>query len=151
MRTGVSRSIPVLTLVRIGRRSEKSFAKPSEDKWLEPKVPNLIQLTPSHEKLTFGCLEENRPPPDICLKSDLKRIRITRKHATIRRTNSGHFKIRDRSFYGTYLNYRRINHNAELKNGDVICFGCINGFQIKPKGKIGRNTSDLKFRVSESI
>nr|CDS31082.2 nucleolar complex protein 2 [Hymenolepis microstoma] len=147
MRDGVSVSIPVLTLVRIGTRNDKLLTKSPVNKQIDSKVPNIIQLTPNQKKLTFGCLKENHPPPDICLESDYKRIRITRKHATIRRTNSGQFKIRDRSLYGTYLNYRRINHSVSLKSGDVICFGCINGFQIKPYEKISKNSSDLKFRV----
>ncbi|VDN99613.1 unnamed protein product [Rodentolepis nana] len=142
----MSASIPVVSLVRIRTRNYRLLTKVSEEKQLDQKVPNLIQLSPNREKLTFGCLKKNHPLPDICLESDCKKIRIARKHATIRRTSTGQFKIRDKSLYGTYLNYRRINHSASLKSGDVLCFGSINGFQIKPKGKISKNSSDLKFR-----
>lgn len=141
----IKEAVPTLTLIRIydNQTPHKLFRR----SLLESEEPDFIRLTPNLEKLTFGSEKLNHPPPDICLHTHSNKFKLSRKHATIRRTNSGEFKIRDKSYSGTYVNYRRVNHTAILKNGDIICFGCAYGSQIKRNWKIGKNATDLKFQV----
>ncbi|KAM3172390.1 hypothetical protein ACTXT7_014640 [Hymenolepis weldensis] len=126
---------PLLNLIKMGRN----------DEWHSKSViPKIIRVLSDEESITIGCPNFDRKP-DICMKSKSRKIKISPIHAIIQREPEGGFTIIDKSKFGTYLNYIRIKDRMQLENGDIICFGCVNGFQIRPGEEIDKKSSDLKY------
>ncbi|VDN15359.1 unnamed protein product [Dibothriocephalus latus] len=72
---------------------------------------------------------------------------ISRNHATIERLLNGGFMLYDHSMNGTYINYMRVSGGVTLKHGDIVCFGHLNGANLKPGEDVAPFFSDLKYQV----
>ncbi|KAL7056947.1 hypothetical protein AAHC03_019000 [Spirometra sp. Aus1] len=48
---------------------------------------------------------------------------------------------------GTYINYMRVSGGVTLKHGDIVCFGHLNGANLKPGEDVAPFFSDLKYQV----
>ncbi|VUZ49862.1 unnamed protein product [Hymenolepis diminuta] len=72
---------------------------------------------------------------------------ISRNHATIERLPDGGFILYDHSMNGTYVNYVRVSGGVTLKNGDIVCFGHLNGANLKPGDGVVPFFSDLKYQA----
>ncbi|KAH9278859.1 Lysine-specific demethylase 5B [Echinococcus granulosus] len=48
---------------------------------------------------------------------------------------------------GTYVNYIRVSGGVTLKSGDIVCFGHLNGANLKPGDDVTPFFSDLKYQV----
>ncbi|CAH8834644.1 unnamed protein product [Trichobilharzia szidati] len=75
---------------------------------------------------------------------------ISRNHATIERSAKGGSILYDHSMNGTYVNYTRVMGGVTLKHGDIVCFGHLNGANLKPGEPVALFYSDLKYRVELS-
>ena len=59
--------------------------------------------------------------------------------------------IRDNSLNGTYVNEYRVSGNRELKEGDHVVFGHINGKNIKAGEYAKQVESEFHFMVRDPI
>lgn len=91
--------------------------------------------------------KNSKMPPDYALESAVSNRMISRNHVTIERLSKGNYMLYDHSLNGTYVNFVRVIGGTILKHEDVVCFGHINGANIKPGESVTPFATDLKYRV----
>ncbi|VDK37655.1 unnamed protein product [Gongylonema pulchrum] len=91
---------------------------------------------------------------DVVLISSIHSNMISREHATIvvkPRADRYACFIKDHSLNGTYINdYRVLGDRTELKQGDVIKFGHVNGAAIKPGCHGPQTAAEFTFVFEEA-
>ncbi|VDM32595.1 unnamed protein product [Hydatigera taeniaeformis] len=108
--------------------------------------PKLIELKEGQKEIRIGRLNSTNPPHYL-IESCINKRMISRNHATIERLPDGGFMLYDHSMNGTYVNYMRVSGGVTLKNGDIVCFGHLNGANLKPGDDVTPFFSDLKYQV----
>ncbi|GAA52192.1 hypothetical protein CLF_107491 [Clonorchis sinensis] len=111
--------------------------------------PKKIELKPGQKEIRIGRIN-TKNPPDYPIESCINNRMISRNHATIERSARGGSILYDHSMNGTYVNYTRVIGGVTLKHGDIVCFGHLNGANLKPGEKVSLFYSDLKYRVELS-
>ncbi|VEL27997.1 unnamed protein product, partial [Protopolystoma xenopodis] len=139
-----------VSLVWIGdldqdKRQAASYNSISNEKYR----PKRIELKPSQKEIRIGRIN-SKNPPDYPIESCINSRMISRNHATIERLSKGGCMLYDHSMNGTYINYTRVTGGAILKHGDIICFGHLNGANLKPGETVSSFYSDLKYKVELS-
>ncbi|RTG82702.1 uncharacterized protein DC041_0007108 [Schistosoma bovis] len=112
--------------------------------------PKKIELKPGQKEIRIGRIN-TKIPPDYPIESCINSRMISRNHATIERSAKGGSILYDHSMNGTYVNYTRVMGGVTLKHGDIVCFGHLNGANLKPGEPVALFYSDLKYRVSPLI
>ncbi|VDD77532.1 unnamed protein product, partial [Mesocestoides corti] len=108
--------------------------------------PKLIELKEGQKEIRIGRLNSTNPPHYL-IESCINKRMISRNHATIERLANGGFMLYDHSMNGTYVNYMRVSGGVTLKHGDIVCFGHLNGANLKPGEDVTPFFSDLKYQV----
>ncbi|PAA73162.1 hypothetical protein BOX15_Mlig017479g1, partial [Macrostomum lignano] len=115
------------------------------------KTPSVIII---RRQSTIIGRASSKTPPDCVIESQVNPMMVSRKHAEVRAEEKGNrYFLVDHSLNGTYINYTRILSSKLLVVGDIICFGHVNGFNIKPGSTVNGFRSELKFvfeKVSNS-
>ncbi|CAI2723075.1 unnamed protein product [Schistosoma spindalis] len=111
--------------------------------------PKKIELKPGQKEIRIGRIN-TKIPPDYPIESCINSRMISRNHATIERSAKGGSILYDHSMNGTYVNYTRVMGGVTLKHGDIVCFGHLNGANLKPGEPVALFYSDLKYRVELS-
>ncbi|CAL8099787.1 unnamed protein product [Calicophoron daubneyi] len=111
--------------------------------------PKKIELKPGQKEIRIGRIN-SKNPPDYPIESCINSRMISRNHATIERSAKGGSILYDHSMNGTYVNYTRVIGGVTLKHGDIVCFGHLNGANLKPGEQVSLFYSDLKYRVELS-
>ncbi|TNN17689.1 Protein FraH isoform 3 [Schistosoma japonicum] len=111
--------------------------------------PKKIELKPGQKEIRIGRIN-TKIPPDYPIESCINSRMISRNHATIERSAKGGSILYDHSMNGTYVNYTRVLGGVTLKHGDIVCFGHLNGANLKPGEPVALFYSDLKYRVELS-
>ncbi|TPP59690.1 Lysine specific demethylase 5B [Fasciola gigantica] len=111
--------------------------------------PKKIELKPGQKEIRIGRIN-TKMPPDYPIESCINSRMISRNHATIERSAKGGSMLYDHSMNGTYVNYTRVIGGVTLKHGDIVCFGHLNGANLKPGEKVSLFYSDLKYQVELS-
>ncbi|KAF5399543.1 hypothetical protein PHET_07515 [Paragonimus heterotremus] len=111
--------------------------------------PKKIELKPGQKEIRIGRIN-TKNPPDYPIESCINNRMISRNHATIERSAKGGSILYDHSMNGTYVNYTRVLGGVTLKHGDIVCFGHLNGANLKPGEKVSLFYSDLKYKVELS-
>lgn len=112
--------------------------------------PKYIELKEDQKEIRIGRLNSTNPP-NYVIESCINKRMISRNHATIERLPDGGFILYDHSMNGTYVNYVRVSGGVTLKNGDIVCFGHLNGANLKPGDGVVPFFSDLKYQASFPI
>lgn len=104
--------------------------------------------TPPVLRLALACTRVGRlsrtQPAHHVLHSTRNPRMISRLHTEFRQEKENWY-LEDHSLNGTYLNYRRPATVELLTPGDIICFGHVNGYNIKPGQTVPPFKSELKF------
>lgn len=108
--------------------------------------PKYIELKEDQKEIRIGRLNSTNPP-NYVIESCINKRMISRNHATIERLPDGGFMLYDHSMNGTYVNYVRVSGGVTLKNGDIVCFGHLNGANLKPGDGVVPFFSDLKYQA----
>lgn len=108
--------------------------------------PKYIELKEDQKEIRIGRLNSTNPP-NYLIESCINKRMISRNHATIERLPDGGFILYDHSMNGTYVNYVRVSGGVTLKNGDIVCFGHLNGANLKPGDGVVPFFSDLKYQA----
>lgn len=110
--------------------------------------------TASHFELKLPCTRVGRlsrsQPAHLVLFSTVNPRMISRLHTEFRLQKGACYLV-DHSLNGTYLNYRRPDTAELLKPGDVICFGHVNGYNIKAGESVPVFKSELKFVFESTV
>ncbi|KAL3319135.1 Transcription factor 19 [Cichlidogyrus casuarinus] len=108
--------------------------------------PKKISMSQNQREIKIGRIN-SKNPPDFPIESCINTRMISRNHATIERLSKGGFMLYDHSMNGTYVNYTRVTGGVTLNQGDLICFGHLNGANLKPGESVSPFFSDLKYKV----
>ncbi|VDL97800.1 unnamed protein product [Schistocephalus solidus] len=136
-----------VTLMWVGdlnqdRKMQGLSTKVSDEKFR----PKIIELKEGQKEIRIGRLNSTNPP-HYTIESCINKRMISRNHATIERLLNGGFMLYDHSMNGTYINYMRVSGGVPLKHGDIVCFGHLNGANLKPGEDVAPFFSDLKYQV----
>lgn len=124
----------------------QSGSSPASSKHL----PKRLELKLEQKEIKIGRIN-SKCPPDYTIESSINSRMISRNHATIERLCKGGFMLYDHSMNGTYVNYTRVTGGVVLKDGDIVCFGHLNGANLKPGETVSSFFSDLKYKVELTI
>nr|CDS31072.1 hypothetical protein HmN_000049500 [Hymenolepis microstoma] len=108
--------------------------------------PKLIEFPKDRDEIRIG-REDSTSVNDFNLESCIYRPLITRHHASIKRTQEGKFELHDYSLNGTFVNYVRVGEAVTLQTDDIVCFGCLDSFGVKPGEKVSSFPWDQKYVV----
>ena len=125
------------------KRMVNSSMKVSDERFR----PKLIELKEGQDEIRIGRLNSTNPP-NYLIESCINKRMISRNHATIERLADGGFMLYDHSMNGTYVNFKRVTGGVTLNQGDIVCFGHLNGANLKPGDTVPPFYSDLKYKVS---
>ncbi|KAM3180248.1 hypothetical protein ACTXT7_016656 [Hymenolepis weldensis] len=126
------------------------YTKDEIEKYINPLFrPEEMILKPNKDSLSIGSIHSHLKL-DYRLKSIIDRNLVWPLHAVIRRLPNGDFGIIDNSRYGTYVMYKRVEGEVILDNGDIICFGYVNGDTTLPGQQLGPFYSDVKYIIPPS-
>ncbi|XP_067909618.1 uncharacterized protein [Heterodontus francisci] len=126
-----SDGFPLHHLRRIGRRASL------------PEIANLIDFS---KRVTL--IGRNGDVVDYLLSSarESRSRSISRMHArVIRSPQDNQHRLVDSSFSGVYVNDRRIDGDAILKEGDTVIFGHPQGLQVACGEKVRQPNSEFHF------